>query len=59
MFRTGMTIQTITEKMKRFTWIKFSKRIDFVNGETNLIYQNGNDTICFYFDSNKHLVDVY
>lgn len=55
MFRTGMTIQTIMKKIEKLSWIKFVERVDFESGETNLIYYNGNNTICFYFDNNKRL----
>ena len=58
MFRTGMTIQTIMKKMEKLSWIKFAERINFESGETNLIYNNGDNTICFYFDNNKRLVTV-
>lgn len=59
MFKSGMSIATITEKMKRLSWFKLAKRIDFESGATNLIYNNdNNDTLCFYFDENKRLIDV-
>lgn len=59
MFKSGMSITTITEKMKRLSWFKLAKRIDFKSGTTNLIYNNdNNDTLCFYFDENKRLIDV-
>ena len=59
MFKSGISITTITEKMKRLSWFKLAKRIDFKSGVTNLIYNNdNNDTLCFYFDENKRLIDV-
>ena len=56
MFKTGMTIVKVMKKMRKLYWCKFHKRIDFENGCTNLIYYNGDDTICFYFGNNGRLI---
>ena len=57
MFKIGMTITKVMEKMQNRYWCKFHQRIDFENGCTNLIYYNGDDTICFYFDEDGRLAN--
>lgn len=56
MFKTGTKIHTIKNKMKKLSWIKFHAQLNFDTGETNLIYYNGVETLCFYFDEHKRLI---
>lgn len=56
MFKVGMKIHTVRKLMEKLSCWNFIKQKDFDTGELNLIYYNGTDTLCFYFDKNKRLI---
>lgn len=53
MFKKGMKLSTVKEKMKRFSWWKFRREIHFNNEQSNLIYYCGADTLCFWFQNGQ------
>lgn len=54
LFKKGMTVSVVEEKMKRFPWWEFTREKHFDSTrEVNLYYRDGENQLVVWFDGNR------
>lgn len=54
LFKKGMTVSAVKEKMKRFPWWELAREKHFDGtSEINLYYRDGGNQLVIWFDGNR------